>query len=300
MASAYFDLFMLDRAIEVDRDLEGIVASMEKAAEAHLASGKGDVVDQLKAQAEALKLQADEETAGAQRVSVSARLATLLDRDPGEPLGPTGVPRLLPALPSEQLLRDRALEHRPELAEARSAVEAADAQRRLAEAARVPDLGVSAGEMHAFGAPPGAQDFLFLGVQGNLPVFEGSKTRPRIEAAAAHEDALKEAAEAMRNQVLADVADAYAHVAAEEHLVHLHHRLIPLSRQTLDSAIASYAAGRSDFLTVLDSARELQMHELDLAAHLGAYEQGLAHLEHAVGEDLGLADHAEGGTLEAH
>ncbi|MHB8419472.1 MAG: TolC family protein [Myxococcales bacterium] len=300
VATAYFGLFMLDRTIAVDRELESIVASMSEAAEARISSGKGEIVDQLKAEAERLKLQADEETAGAERISVSARLATLLNRDPGEPLGQTGIPELLASLPPEQALRERALDLRPELKAADAAIDAAEAQRRLAEAARVPDLGLSAAEMHAFGAPPGQQDFLFLGVQGNLPVFEGNKTRPKIEAAAAHADAMREMAQALRNQVLAEVADAYAHVAAEEHLVHLHHRLIPLTRQALDSSIAGYAAGRLDFLTVLDSARELQMHELELAMHLGAYEQGLAHLEHAVGTDLGLVTHAEGGRMEAH
>jgi cobalt-zinc-cadmium efflux system outer membrane protein len=276
------------------------VGSMLDASDARISAGKGEIVDHLKAEAEQLKLQADQETAQAQRVSASVRLATLLNSDPGEPLGPTGIPFLLPTLPSEHSLRERALQLRPELAVVDAAIASAEAHRHLAEAARVPDLGVSAGEMHLFGGPPGRQDFLMLGVQGNLPVFEGNKTGPKIEAATAHVEAMRDAAEALRNQVLAEVADAYAHIVAEAHLVKLHHRLIPISRQVLQSSIASYTSGRSDFLTVLDSARELQMHELDLAAHLGAYEQGLAHLEHAVGTDLGLAAHAEGGHMEMH
>ncbi len=300
VANAYFDLFMIDRTLDVDRELEGLVAAMTEAASARIASGKGELADQLDSQGETLQLQADEETATAQRVSASARLATLLDRDPELPLGPTGVPALLPSLPAQAALRDRALASRPELAAADAAVAAANAQLGLAQAERIPDLGLSAGEMHAFGGPPGVRDFLFLGVQTNLPIFDGEKNGPKIEAATARLDAMREAVRALRNRILAEVADAYAHVEAEEHLIHLHHRLIPLSRQAFESSISSYAAGRSDFLRVLDGARKLQMHELDLAAHLGAYEQALAALEHAVGTDLGLAAHAEEGSLEAH
>lgn len=300
VAGAYFDLFMIDRTIDIDRELERIVASMIEAAEARIASGKGEVSEQLKAQAEQLTIQADAETAGAQRASANARLATLLNRDPAVALGPTGVPTVLASLDPERSFRDRALEQRPEIGAANAAITSAEAQQQLAEAARVPDLGLSAAYMHQFGGPAGPHNFLFLGVQGNLPIFEGDKNGPRVDAAAAHAEAMREAAQVLRNQVLAEVADAYAHVTAEARLIELHHRLIPISRQALQSSLASYSAGRSDFLMVLDSTRELQMHEIDLATHLAAYEQALAHLEHAVGADLGLAEHSEGGTMEGH
>ena len=65
------------------------------------------------------------------------------------------------------------------------------------------------------------------------------------------------------------------------------------------SVLASYSAGRSDFLMVLGSERELQMHELELASHLAAYEQRIAELEHAVGAELGLAQAAELGLAQA-
>ena len=300
VAKAYFELFMADREVEVDLEIERTIGTMVEAASARVASGRGELVEELKAEGELLGVRAEEETARAQRASANVRLATLLDRDPSVPLGPTGVPALLPSLAPERLLRDRALASRPELAFASAGIAAALARLRLARAARVPDLGLSAAEMHAFTGGPGPHDFLFLGVQGNLPLFEGEKNEPKIDAATAEVEAKREAEHSLHNRVLAEVADALAHVVAEEHLVRLHHQLIPLTHQVFDSAIAGYTAGRTDFLMVLDSVRDLRMHELDLAAHLGAYEQDLADLEHAVGADLGLAASAEAGHWEAH
>ena len=60
------------------------------------------------------------------------------------------------------------------------------------------------------------------------------------------------------------------------------------------------AAGRADFAMVLESARELRMHELELAAHLTMYEQRLAELQRVVGMELGLDDSAETGHDKPH
>ena len=128
----------------------------------------------------------------------------------------------------------------------------------------------------------------------------GEKNGPQIDGAAAKLEALRDAEHSVQSHILAQLAEAYAHVVGEERQVDLHHRLVPLAQQTLQSALTSYSAGRADFLTVLDSERELQMHELDLATHLAAYEQYVAALQHAVGSDVGLAASAEAGTREGH
>jgi outer membrane protein TolC len=295
----YFDLFMADRVLEIDARIENTLHSLVEASSTRVASGRGELVEQLKAESEVLKTQSDLEAARAVRTSASSRLAVLVGRDPGESLGETASPKMLASLPTEAELRKRALESRPELALARANISAAEAQVQLAEAGRVPDLGLSLAGMHAFGgAAP--HDFLFFGVQGNLPIFSGEKNGPQIDGASAKLEAMKEAERAAQNQILAQLAEAYAHVVSEEKQVDLHHRLVPLSQQVLESALAGYGSGRTSFLMVLDSERELQMHELELATHLGAYEQDVAALERAVGSDLGLAASAEAGPREGH
>src|SRR6266851_4611204 len=292
VAAAYFDLFLADRTQEISDELEAILNIVLRAAEARVSTGKAEQVELLRAQGALVQLRSERETAVDHRRSAWARLSALLDRDPAAPPGTTTRPGVLATLPDVATLSERALRERPELAGSRAAISGAQAQERLARANRIPDLGLFAAEMHTFRNPIGVSDFLFAGFQVNLPIFFGSKNEPRIAGAQAQLVAAQEAARALRNRVAAEVA--------ETHQIDLHHQLIPIARQAVQSGEASYAAGRSDFTMVLDSARELRMHEMNLAMHLAAYEQRLAELQRAIGSDLGLAQAAEAGHEERH
>jgi outer membrane protein, heavy metal efflux system len=294
VAKAYFDLFLADRTIAVDAQMIETLRALAAAASARIAAGRGEISESLRATSELLKLESDREAALARRTAASSRLLALLDRPPDGDIGAPLEPGLVSLLPPVRELWGRAKEQRAELAGARAAVQQSEARLRLADAARIPDIGVTAGDMHAFRAE-GVSDFLFLGVQGNLPIFGGSKTDPQIRTAGAQLTASRQDARALENQVVAEVSDAYAEVVSEERQVALHHQLIPVATQALSSATAGYAAGRGSFLMVLDSVRDLQMHQLDLAMHLASYEQRLAELERAVGADLGLLAAAESG-----
>ena len=300
VASAYFDLFLAERTLEVDDELEGLPKVLLQSSEARVSTGKGEQVELLRAQGSLVQLKSDRETAVDHRRSAWSRLASLLDRDLAAPTGTTTQPGMLTSLPEVSELQQRALRERPELAAARAQIAAAEAQARLAKASTVPDLGVFAAEMHVFRNPGGPSNFLFAGVQVNLPIFSGGKNRPRIASAQALVIAAQEATHALRNRVASEIAETYAHLLAEQHQIDLHHQLIPIARQTVESAQSSYAAGRTAFVMVLDSARELRMHELDLATHFAMYEQRLAELQRAVGADLGLERSAEAGHEERH
>jgi cobalt-zinc-cadmium efflux system outer membrane protein len=300
VAAAYFDLFLADRTQEIDDELEAILDVVLRAAQARVSTGKAEQVELLRAQGALVQLRSERETAIDHRRSSWARLSALLDRDPAAPPGTTTRPGLLGSLPDVATLTERALRERPELAGSRAAITGAQAQERLARANQIPDLGLFVAEMHVFRNPMGISDFLFGGFQVNLPIFSGSKNEPRIASAQAQLVAAQETERALRNRVAAEVAEGYAHVLAEMHQIDLHHQLIPIARQAVQSGEASYAAGRSDFPMVLDSARELRMHEMNEAMHFAAYEQRLAELQRAVGSDLGLAGAAEAGHEEHH
>ena len=299
IAKAYFDLFLADRTMEVDAEIGRTLETLVTAASSRVGAGRGEEAEALRAESEALKVQSDREAAIGRRAAATAKLVALLDRPPGSELGRTAEPGVLPQLPAAEELRARALQDRPERSMAGAATRAAEARRRLAHAEAVPDISASAGEMHMFGSSSRPADFLFLGVQANLPIFSG-KNRARVGEAEARVAVAHAEARALENRILAEVADALAEVQAETRQAQLHHKLIPLARQALSSALASYAAGRGSFAMVLDAERDLQMHELDLAEHLAAYSQRLADLERAVGGDVGLVRASDAGTHVGH
>jgi outer membrane protein, heavy metal efflux system len=300
VATAYADLFLADRTREIDDELEAILNLVLHASQARISTGKAEQVELLRAQGSIIQVRSEREIALDRRRSAWARLAALLDRDPESEPGTTTQPGALARLPDAAALTERALRERPELAGSHAAIAFAQAQERLARASRIPDLGLFAAEMHTFRNPMGVSDFLFAGFQINLPIFSGSKNEPRIAAAQAQLVAAQEAERGLRNRIASEVAEQHAHVLAEMRQIELHHQLIPIARQAVQSGQSSYAAGRTEFTLVLDSARELRMHEMELATHLAGYEQRLAELQRAVGADLGIEQAAEAGHEEHH
>jgi outer membrane protein, heavy metal efflux system len=300
VASAYFDLFLADRTLGVDEEIETVLKVLLRSTEVRISSGKGEQLELLRAQASLVQLRSHRETAIDLRRSAWARLSALLDRNPAPPSGTTTPPSVLGSLPDLGTLQRMALKERPELTSARAQIARAEAQARLARAARIPDLHLFVAEMHEFRNPTGISDFLFAGFQINLPIFTGSKTGPQVSAAQAQVIAAQQSEHALRNRVAAEVAETHAHLISEQHQIALHHELVPIARQVVETAEASYGAGRADFAMVLDGARELRMHELELAMHLAAYEQRLAELQRAVGAELGLDETAEMGHDDRH
>jgi len=285
VTQAYGELFMTERILQVHEETLDVLRKLSTVAADRVAAGRGEVVDGLKARSELLKEEGEHERLVATQVSAAARLRALLAREADSPLGPTEEPPLLGTLPADDALRARALEHRPEVQAAGAAVQAAEARVRLASAAAVPDVTPILGYMHVFGAPP-QNNFLFLGVQANLPIFGGSKIEPSVSAARARVEAAQALAEALRNRITAQVTAAAAQLRAGQRLVEISRRLIPLARQTLNSSLSAYASGRIGLLTVLDSEREALMRQEDLARQLAAYAQQQADLERALGGGL--------------
>ncbi|HET9158749.1 MAG TPA: TolC family protein [Myxococcaceae bacterium] len=285
VTQTYAELFMAERILQVHEETLDVLRKLSSVAADRVAAGRGDVVDGLKARGELLKEQGEHERLVANQTGAGARLRALLAREPDSPLGPTEEPPPLGALAADEVLRARALERRPEVQAARAAVQAAEARVRLASAAAVPDLTPILGYMHVFGAPP-QNNFLFLGMQANLPIFGGSKIEPSVSAARARVEAAQALTEALRNKIASQVTSAAAQLRAGQRLVELSRQLIPLARQTLESSLSAYASGRIGLLTVLDSEREALMRQEDLARQLAVYAQQQAELERALGGAL--------------
>jgi outer membrane protein TolC len=282
VARLFVDLYLAQRTLEVHEQVLDTLRSLGSVAASRVASGRTEVVDQLKARAELLKEEAAHESLVADQTTARARLAALLDREPSELTGPVEEPTPPGPVPAEAELVARALESRPELRAAASATQAAEARTRLASAAGAPDITPLVAYMHTFGQPS-PNNFLFLGLQGTLPIWRGNKIDPAVTAAQARVEATQELARALRARIAEEVRSSAAQLRAEIQLVEIQRRLVPLSRQALDSALSAYAAGRVGLLTVLDSEREWLMRQVELARHLALAEQRRAELDRAVG-----------------
>jgi outer membrane protein TolC len=61
--------------------------------------------------------------------------------------------------------------------------------------------------------------------------------------------------------------------------------MLPQAEQSLQSTLAAYETGRSDFLSLIDSYRMVQMLKMDYYMLVGEYFANVAQLERATGSD---------------
>ena len=282
---AFVDLYVAERTLLIHDEMLGTLRSLTSVAAVRVAAGRAEVVDQLKAQAELLKEEGVHESLLAEQITARVQLASLLDREPAELAGEAEDPSAVPAVPTDEQLLTRASRDRPELHAAASATQAAEARVRVASATGIPDITPLVAYMHTFNMPP-QNNFLFLGLEINLPIWRGKKIDPSVDAARARVEATQALADALRDRIRAEVLSAAAQLRSEERQVEIQRRLVPLSRQALESAMSAYSAGRIGLLTVLDSEREALMRRVDLAQHLALQQQRRAELERAIGGSL--------------
>jgi outer membrane protein TolC len=92
-----------------------------------------------------------------------------------------------------------------------------------------------------------------------------------------------------KNMILFAVKDALVKVQTAQRLIELYRAtVLPQAEQSLQATIAAYQTQQTDFLSLLDSYRMLQMFKLEYYEATAMYEMNLAELERAVGKRLSL------------
>ena len=281
VATTYFQLLAVQEHIET-------VGANIKAAEATLAivqrrvdagySAAGDLIQQRstlaaqRAQLPALEQQA---------LELRGALALLLGVPPENltlrpaRLADLQAPAVRPGLPAELLTR------RPDLVSAESALVAAHADLTLARKAYLPDISLTANGGVAYPALVAAvQTLPGFGLAANAgaalrqTIFNGGRTRGKIEESAGREQELLGAYAAAVLSALADVENALgsiAHLSEQETALRTQ---VEAGQRVLRSAQLRYSAGSADFLLITDAQRSLYTGQDQLAdirrAHLAA------------------------------
>jgi outer membrane protein TolC len=133
----------------------------------------------------------------------------------------------------------------------------------------------------------GMPDMYGLTFSTSLPVFHRSKQDPAIAEAAANLEASRRM-EANEFALLRyRVKQEYSQAQAAEQLLKLYSQgLVPQSTLALESSIASYETGVTDFLTVLSNFTTVLDYELGYCQQLATHEKTLARLEELTGLNL--------------
>jgi outer membrane protein TolC len=287
LKAGYYDLFLLDRELEIQQELDVWLSQAVADAQAKYATGAIPQTDALQAQAEAVEAANEIKVLTHQREALGAHINHLLNRPIHEPLAHPAPIELMPLAFSPDELLVLAYETQPELLAFRYSAERAEAAWKLAKRELLPDLETMAELRDPAMGPIGPWDLTLALV---IPFWFWTKARYGVRAALYDKDSAQAAYQAMRNAIAKRIHEHW-HEAWASYQSALLYRdgLIPMGRQAVGSAMAAYRAGRGSFMDLLDALRTLSERERAYYRHLVSLEQHVAMLEQSAGVALRAA-----------
>jgi outer membrane protein TolC len=273
------------RALQANRDLRPILASIGQAARDRYAQSLATQQDVIRAELETTRLLGEiVRLEGATR-SADGRLNALLLRPLTAPLATPQSLRPLPAVSRLEVgdLVDRARSANPSLSGNDAMIRAADRNAQLARRDWYPDVTISAGAIDRTGnGPNGYVASIAVKVPLQWGLHEG-----QVREAAAQANAARSRREAVDQQIQGDIAEAAAALEASRRSADLtRQRLIPLANAALRSAIADYGVGKLELTAVLQAERDLVAARIDLLTTEFDQQRQLAAIERLVGGTL--------------
>jgi len=288
--AAYADLLRIGRTTTVLGESRKLLLAFQETARARYESGQGILENILRAQTEVAKLDAELATLAQERRSLEARLLGLLGQAADAPLGPArAVPRV--AAPDRAAIEAIALARSPEIRALQSAAVRDGIRVDLARRNLKPDFVWSAAYTNR-----GDLDPMVMGMFGlRLPVYRKQKQAEAVVQAQFDLEAAEREVEARQVLVLAEIRDLLAQAGRADVLLRLYgESIVPQSRSALDAAAASYGAGRTEFITLIDDFLTVLTYEVNVETQRAEKVKALAAAEPLVGTDLVLP-----GTEEA-
>ena len=254
--NAWYDLVLaraIDRIIDDRRDA---ATQIEASVRERYAAGLAVQQDVLRAQVELVRIEELKET---QAATVTSRLAEL-NRLVGAPQDrAVETPVRLPedtAVPSLQELLSAASSRSPELAASGQAIETGRIRVDLARKNFLPDFSVNAGSMYrgSFEMGPMWQ----VGVGINVPLWIDRRQQNQLAEAQAMVRGRTAEMDTAGRELELRTRERAAQLGAALRIAALYReKVLPLDDLSLESALASYQAGKVPFITVLDALNTL-------------------------------------------
>lgn len=288
---AVYELFRIEKEIELTRLNKDLLSDLAKVAEARYAVGQGAQQDVLKAQVEVSSMIDELVRLSQARQTALANLNTLLNRPPDTPLG--RVPEIVPhdKIPlSLGALMEAAEQTNPRLQMLRAMIEAQEEAVRLAELDLKPDFQVGfqyivRSRVRGVGFS-GPDHYSFL-ANVIFPLYADRKEKMRIKEEKARLAALQAQLDAAKNDVFFRLKDLYVIIQKLRRQLALYRDgIIPQAEATLAASRADYIVGRVDFLNVLTSLLALYRHQIVYYRLIAEHEKALARLEALIGTRL--------------
>ena len=296
--TAYYELYYLERAIEVTESNARLLVYLEEVARARYRGGVGRHGAVIKVQVELGKLEDRLRALRDMRRPLAARLNAALSRPV---LAPVAVSGDLPAVDfdrGDQELIDLLRAGNSNLRVIEATAARAELAVELAKKNFYPDLTVGVdyvvtGDAEAAGMAPPAdsgKDPVMAMASVNLPIWRDRYRAQEREARARHRVAVR-TREEKENHLVAALEMALFGLRDGNRKVALYRdSLIPKAEQALSVIQQAFAAGESSFLELIDAQRVLLEFQLSFERARTDRARRTAEIEMLIGSDIAAAE----------
>jgi outer membrane protein TolC len=248
--------------------------------------GMGKQVDIFRAQTELSSLITEGINLEQEKKVTEAMINTILNRPANSPLGYVPDVTDTTATWTFNQIVPLALDARPELKVMDHNINMNSAELALSKREYLPDLMVRF--MYKDMTNTG-DDFWALmgGVSVPLAFWSKGKFKGKVQENQLNLKRAEEEYTEMKNMILFEVQQALVKVESNKNVLTLYENtVVPQAEQTMQSTLAVYQTGKTEFLMLIDAYRMLLMAKLDYYMAVMNYMTSQAELEQAVGMDI--------------
>lgn len=269
---------MLD-IIDRNRDL---LRSLLRITEARYSVGKAAQADVFRAQTQLTLIDTRQVKYERDRRVNEAELISLLNRPPGARIARPADPHIAPIGFTLADLLAQTEDAAPMLARDQKMIERAQSALSLAKKSYLPDFAVNAG-YYSMGSMPAMYMFR---ADITLPLRIGRR-RAEVTERASELSQAKHTYEATAQSLHFRIREEYAAAEAAEKLVATYRdTVIPQARFAIQSSLAAYETGATDFLSVLMNHMAVLEYEMNYHEQMEEFHLALARIEEMTGVEL--------------
>lgn len=281
--SAYAQYYQTIVLKKLNEEILRLLGDLEAVTQVRYANGLVPQQDVIRAQVEKTTLRSEVINLETEQHHAMTRLNTALGRPQHTPIVE---PQILRHISPEKLdattLQEKLSRTNPQLATQSGQIAAADANRRLVEKNRYPDVTLGLAPIQRGGSIDSWEAMMEV----NIPIRFDTRRSQESEADAML-SAAKERQQAITNQVTGELLENLAaYEAAEKQERLIVDTLLPQAELTFHSALAGYETGKVDFATLLDAQRAIKRARQDKLKAQVEQELRISEIERMVGEEL--------------
>ena len=281
--SVWAQWWYIHAALEINQELQQLVAEQIEVTETRYANGIGLQQDLVNIQSFDVRLQHQHLVLEQQQRRLQTHLNYLLDQPAPTPLLPPAPELNMPTIPPKALLEDWLLQTQPELLELQAQSQVARLNQRLTEKEDYPDMQFSVGYNELWNEAPLR---LQVGVSVNIPLDFG-KRAARKSAAELEFHSAQMAIASKRSELLAALESQISIYDQAVHGVQLiETQLLPSSRQLVNASLANYEGGGGRYTDVVDAQEQLLDTRLLLLTNYADQFTALAEIDKLTGGQL--------------